>query len=234
MSEIALVEKAKVEGWTDEDVVARVLNGDKALFEVLMRRYNQRLYRVARAILRDDAEAEDVMQDAYVRAYQHLGQFAGRAKFATWLTRIAVHEALARAHRRTRYEALDSLGRPNGDTMKLASSAPSPEQQALSAQTNSILEAAILALPESYRTVLMMRDVEELNTAETAEALDLTEENVKVRLHRARALLRRELYARAGASRAAAFSFMATRCDRVVHAVFQRLEELQPHAVAEA
>src|SRR5579863_6348376 len=97
----ALLQRAKTECWTDEEVVARVLGGETALFEIIMRRYNQRLYRVAYSVLRDEAEAEDVMQDAYVRAYQHLDQFAGRAKFSTWLTRIAVHEALARVQRRS-------------------------------------------------------------------------------------------------------------------------------------
>ncbi len=213
---------------SDEDVVARVLEGDTALFEVIMRRYNQRLYRVARAILRDDGEAEDVMQDAYVRAYQHLRQFAGRSSFATWLTRIAVHEALARAHRRSRFTELDAIAESQGETMTFASDGPDPEQQAVSAQAGVMLESAIMSLPESYRTVLMLRDIEELSTAETANALDLTEDNVKVRLHRARALLRRELYARAGSGRASAFSFMGERCDRVVKQVFERIS--LPHA----
>src|SRR6059058_5760370 len=102
----ALLEQAGTEDWSDEQVVERVLAGETALYELLMRRHNQRLYRVARAILRDDGEAEDVMQDAYVRAYQNLASFEGRAKFSTWLTRIAVHEALARAHRRQRFQPL--------------------------------------------------------------------------------------------------------------------------------
>src|SRR3954451_14908546 len=95
-----ILERAKLESWTDEEVIRRVLSGETALYEIIMRRYNQRLYRAARAILRDDTEAEDVLQDTYVRAYQHLDQFAGRAKFSTCLTRIAVHEALARVERR--------------------------------------------------------------------------------------------------------------------------------------
>src|SRR5437868_13808598 len=131
----------------DEEVVRRVLAGETALFEILMRRYNQRLYRVARAILREDAEAEDVMQDAYVRAYQHLGQFAGRAKFSTWLTRIAVHEALARANRRRRYEALDASTNSQGENMMFQSNAPDADQEAAAAQTKGMLEAAILSLP---------------------------------------------------------------------------------------
>src|SRR5512142_2384664 len=115
MATATILERAKLEAWTDEQVVERVLAGETAAFEVLMRRYNQRLYRVARAILRDDAEAEDVMQDTYVRAYQHLDQFAGRARFSTWLTRIAVHEALARVQRRTRVASMDAITAPNGE-----------------------------------------------------------------------------------------------------------------------
>ena len=217
MQASAILQLANSAELTDEEVVTRVLNGETALFEILMRRYNQRLYRVARSILRDDGEAEDVMQDAYVRAYQHLGQFAGRAKFSTWLTRIAVHEALA----------LEGLSAVQGEAMKFASAAPSPEQEVATAQSHAILEEAILSLPESYRTVLMMRDIEELTTAEAAESLDITEQNVKVRLHRARALLRRELYTRAGVSSADAFAFMGVRCDRVVKNVFARLAMIQ-------
>ncbi len=222
----ALLQQAKAECWSDEEVVARVLDGETALFEIIMRRYNQRLYRVAHSILRDDAEAQDVMQDAYVRAYQHLDQFAGRAKFSTWLTRIAVHEALARAHRRSRVQGLDA--EPYGGTMDpLVSKTPDPEQQASDRELVALLQSAVLALPANYRSVLVLRDIEEMSTSDTAEALDLTEENVKVRLHRARALLRRELFARAGAQRGQAFPFMGARCDRMVEAVMKRLAELQ-------
>ncbi len=213
----------------DEEVVSRVLDGDTAMFEVIMRRYNQRLYRVARAILRDDGEAEDVMQDAYVRAYQHLDQFAGRARFSTWLTRIAVHEALARRQRRARLSGMEVITTDNGE-ITMPASTPGPESQASRGETRRLLEDAILALPESYRSVLILRDVEEMTTAEAAACLELTEENLKVRLHRARALLRKELYARAGATSAAAFEFPATRCDRVVAAVFQRLANLADSA----
>ncbi len=222
MSSVAVMERARLEGWTDEEVVARVLQGESALFEIIMRRYNQRLYRVARAILRNDAEAEDVMQDAYVRAYQHLDQFAGRAKFSTWLTRIAVHEALARTRRRNRFDDLDTAVAAHGDVL-MTSNAPSPEQQASSCELQALLESAIMELPENYRSVIMLRDIEEMSTTEVAATLDLSEENVKVRLHRARALLRRELFARAGSAAAASFPFQAPRCDRVVKAVFERL-----------
>jgi len=225
MATSALLQQAKAECWSDEEVVSRVLGGETALFEIIMRRYNQRLYRVAQSILRNDAEAEDVMQDAYVRAYQHLGQFEGRAKFSTWLTRIAVHEALARAHRRSRVQELDA--EPSGGYMDpLISNTPDPEQQVSDHELVALLQTAVLALPTSYRSVLMLRDIEEMSTTETAQALDLTEENVKVRLHRARALLRREMFARAGAQRGNAFPFMGARCDRMVQAVMERIAAL--------
>src|SRR3954468_5999634 len=143
---------------TDEEVVERVKAGQTPLYEILMRRYNQRLYRVARAILRDDAEAEDVMQDAYVRAYQHLDQFAGRAPFSTWLTRIAVHEAFARIRSRNRKQSLDE-GPDRGDiTVSLTDISLNPEQSVSNAETGRLLEEAVLNLPEHYRTVLMLRD----------------------------------------------------------------------------
>src|SRR5215475_6916227 len=114
----------------DEEVVRRILQGETALYEIIMRRYNQRLYRVTRAILRDDAEAEDVMQDAYVRAYQHLDQFAGSALFSTWLTRIAVHEALRRLRLRNRNEQLEDFQYDEEGSMSIVETSPDPEQRA--------------------------------------------------------------------------------------------------------
>ena len=214
------------EPMSDEEVVARVLAGETAMFEIIMRRHNQRLYRVARAILRNDAEAEDVMQDAYVRAYEHLHQFAGRAKFSTWLTRIAVHEALARQHRSNRYQELQPMSELEGDPMdRFASLALDPEQQTSNSEIRRLLEEAVEKLPDAYRTIFMLRDVEEMSTSDTAEVLEITEDNVKVRLHRARALLRKSLYERAGMERKEAFNFHAARCDRVVKNVFARIQK---------
>jgi RNA polymerase sigma-70 factor (ECF subfamily) len=226
MKTTGTLEKARLEGWTDEEVVERVKAGDTALYEIIMRRYNQRIYRVARAILRDDAEAEDVMQDAYVRAYQHLHQFAGRAPFAAWLTRIAVHEALGRLRLRDRNQQLEDTeqeGRPN---MNMVETSLDPEQCASRAELGHLLEEAVLGLPAQYRTVVTLRDIEELSTSETAAALDLTEQNVKVRLHRGRAMVRGWLFARVGPEAKNAFPFMGVRCDRVVHRVFARLAEM--------
>ena len=212
---------------SDEEVVARVLAGETGMFEVVMRRHNQRLYSVARAILRNDGEAEDVMQDAYVRAYEHLNQFAGRAKFSSWLTRIAVHEALARQRRGNRYQELEPMSEREGDPMdRFASLTPNPEQQASNSEIRRLLEEAVDNLPDSYRTVFMLRDIEEMSTTDAADVLEITEENVKVRLHRARALLRKSLYARAGMQKNEAFNFHAIRCDRVVKNVFERIQKL--------
>ena len=224
MASATLLEQAKQEDWSDEEVVRRVLAGDTALYELVMRRHNQRLYRVARAILRDDGEAEDVMQDAYVRAYRSLASFEGRAKFATWLTRIAVHEALARSRRHSRFPAVDISDEANGDVMKsLTSTDRTPEQETYDRELSVVLEKAVLTLSEDYRLVLMLRDVEGMSTEETAQCLNLTQENVKVRLHRAHAMLRKKLRAAVGATTARCFQLHAVRCDRVVHGVFRTL-----------
>ena len=218
-----ILEKARVEGWTDDEVVDRVLSGEVELYEIIMRRYNQRLYRVVISILRDAAETEDVMQDAYVRAYEHLRQFEGRAAFSTWLTRIAVHEALARVRKRERTQPFDEDFGEGEISVNPVSPALDPEQTTSKAELSHMLEEAVLGLPEEYRAVLMMRDVEEMSTSETAAALSLSEENVKVRLHRGHAMVRRDLFARVGATAKGAFPFLGARCDRVVARVFKRL-----------
>jgi len=218
-----ILEKARSEGWTDEEIVDRIRGGETALYEIIMRRYNQRLYRVARAILRDDGEAEDVMQDAYVRAYEHLDQFARRAPFSTWLTRIAVHEALARVRQRNRTQQINDGEHEGEFVMNLAEPSLDPEQMASKAELGHLLEEALLSVPEQFRSVIMLRDVEELSTVETAEALEITEENVKIRLHRGRALVRGWLFQHVGARAKDAFPFMGARCDRVVQKVLERL-----------
>jgi RNA polymerase sigma-70 factor (ECF subfamily) len=212
------------DGSADEDVVQRVLAGETALYEILMRRYNQRLYRVARSILGNDTDAEDVMQEAYVRAYEHLSQFAGEAKFSTWLTKIAVYDALARLRRQGRTENLDSVLDSDRQVMaRMTSNTRDPERQAYDQELRIVLEGAIDSLPEIYRMVFMLRSVEGMSVAETAGCLGIGVETVKTRLHRARFLLRKGLQQRAGVVTAQAFSFHLSRCDRVVEAVFRRI-----------
>jgi RNA polymerase sigma-70 factor (ECF subfamily) len=205
----------------DEDLVARIRAGDMAQFEHVMRRHNQRLYRVARAIVRDDDGAEDVVQQAYVQAYVHLDQFGGRAQLSTWLTRIVIHEALAR--RRRQQLPLASLEDDKRAMSQADPNARDPERLAYAGELRALLERAIDALPDAYRLVFMCRDVEGMTTAETAEALELGDEAVKTRLHRARAMLRRDLLERAGAATGDAFAFHRSRCDSVVRGVFEEL-----------
>jgi len=228
MSSTAIVTAAAA--MTDEEVVDRVKAGDTALFEVIMRRYNQRLFRVARSILSNDSEAEDVTQDAYVRSYMHLDQFEGRAKFSTWLTKIAVYEALARLRARKKLVELDAMSETGEDSMNLESRSPSPDQEVMTHTIKIVLEAAVEKLPDTYRSVFMMREVEGMSTSETAECLDLTEETVKVRLHRARSLLRKHIYAETGAATVEAFQFLGARCDRMVSTVLTRIQALKDQA----
>jgi RNA polymerase sigma-70 factor (ECF subfamily) len=215
-----------LEGWallSDEQVVIGVLAGQTALFELLMRRHNERLYRTARAILRDENEAEDVMQQAYVNAYSHLRQFDGRSKFSTWLTRIAVHEALARARRRGRYTTMDP-DNPNPHQFPMSVDAtPDPERLAIARELGTLLELAIDRLPDGTREVFVLRQLEGMRTDEVAEALGVSEAVVKTRLSRARAALRRELFEHAGHATSHTFRFLRPRCDRVVRAVLTRI-----------
>lgn len=211
--------------WTDQEIIDRIKAGESALYELIMRRYNQRLYRIAYSILRDGGEAEDVMQDAYVRAYQYLYQYAGEALFSIWLTRIAINEALRRLRLRKRYQQLEDFEYDEACPMSPVESSPDPEQRAGIAEIGRLLEEGILGLPDQFRTVVMMRDVEQMSTAETAAALNLSEENVKVRLHRGRAMMRGWLFTRVGESGGQAFPFMGDKCDRVVLRVMSRINE---------
>jgi RNA polymerase sigma-70 factor, ECF subfamily len=220
-----MVSAAVLEQWnglSDEEVVSQVLAGQTALFEVLMRRHNERVYRAARAIVRDEREAEDVMQQAYVNAYAHLRQFHGDARFSTWLTRIAVNEALSRLRRRGKYTPFDD------ETSNLESFMPpiapeNPERQAFTGELRALLEWAIDGLPDGAREVFVLREVEGLSTAEAAESLGVSEDVVKTRLSRARASLRRALLERTGATAPEAFRFYRPRCDRVVANVLARI-----------
>ncbi len=205
---------------SDEEVVRRVVGGDSALFEILMRRHNQRVYRTVRAVLRQDDDVEDVMQQAYLNAYAHLHQFAGNAQFSTWLTRIAVNEALGRR----RKLGSDVVQGEDEVTINLIDTkTPDPERQAATSELRDAMESEVGALPDSFRVTFMMRDVEGLSTAETAACLGISEDLVKTRLHRARTMLRDNLYRRAGVTLDTIFAFGNARCDRVVEAVMNQI-----------
>lgn len=204
----------------DPEIVARVLAGERALFELLMRRHNRRVYRAVRAILRDEAESEDAMQAAYLAAFTHLAEFRGESAFATWLTRIAVNVALGRLRKQANLVLVDE---EQEEAAPPGGGPPDPERHAAARELIAVLESAVDRLPPSYRAIFMLRDVEGLSTADTAASLGIGEELAKVRLLRARRALREEISGMLGKEAPVAFAFDAVRCDRVVRAVMARL-----------
>lgn len=209
---------------TDAQVVDRVRAGQRELFEVLMRRHNQRVYRAVRSVLKDDPEVEDVMQQAYMLAFLHLNQFAGNAQFSTWLVRIAINEAFGRIRRARKLVLVPPEAHAEEEHARMSKQPeypPTPEEHAARRELATLLESALDDLPEMYRGIVILREVEGLSTAETAEALATSEDVVKTRLHRGKALLHKRLTAMADHQLGQAFPFGARRCDRVVGAVMR-------------
>ena len=208
----------------DEQLVDRVKQGDLTAFELLVRRHNQRLYRAIRSVLRSGEEIEDAMQDTYFAALKHVDQFEGRAQFGTWLLKIGINEARARLRRRGRLVALDDL--PDGRSIPAPTAEQNPvrtpEQQVGSHEIITLVEAAIDRLPDDYRQVLVLRMVDALDTAETAEVLGLGEAAVRQRLHRARQMLEKDVERTVGSVMQSAFGFLGPRCDRIVAEVMRR------------
>ncbi len=211
---------------SDDEVVRRVVDGERELFELLLRRYNQRVYRAVRAVLRNPNDTEDVMQQAYINAYRHLHQFEGRSSFATWLTKIALREAAAKNRKTVSFlHVVPELG--TEDSMNdFPEPGPDPEAHAVAADLMQHVEAEVAALPETYRAVLLLREVEGLSTEETAACLEISTDVVKTRLHRARTMLRDALYRRAGVGLQTIFTFGSTRCDRVVARVMEQIRDI--------
>ena len=218
---------------SDTEIARRVALGDRDAFTLLMRRYNQTLYRTARSILRDDAEAEDAVQEAYLLAYRAIGAFRGDAKLSTWLIRIVVNEAIARARKRSRRAQIIPMGgapETDADTAEenLNEATPEqPEHAASRAETRRLLEAKIDALPELFRTVFVLRALEEMTVEETAASLDIPAATVRTRYFRAKGLLREALAREVDFAYGDAFAFAGGRCDRIVAGVLARLEKLQ-------
>lgn len=207
---------------SDSALVEGILAGDAFAFARMMRQHNRRLFRVARSILSDDAEAEDALQDSYIEAHRALRGFRGESRLSTWLTRIVVNQALA--HRRTRRSSGDAA--PDLDTLPDLGSAEivqTPETQAMRAELRHIIESSIDHLPEAHRTVFMLRAVEGLSVDETAAVLGISAGNTKVRFLRARAQLRETLGQHLGTLLEDVFSFDGERCDRIVAHVCERL-----------
>jgi len=212
-------------GPSDDVIVERVIAGETHLFEVLMRRHNQRMYRALRGLLKDETEIEEIMQQTYVDAFANLGQLRGAASLSTWLVRIAMNEALVRLRQRNRF-ATERAG--HGDLERAidaakTDAAESPEEHASRVELIRLLEAAVDHLPARYRLVFLLREIEGISTRETAFALDVCEDVVKTRLRRSKLLIRRALGFRIHQPRTQVFAFHAPRCNGVVKAVLERI-----------
>lgn len=226
--------QAPIEELTDAELAGRIALGDMVALQYLMRRYNQTLYRTARSILKDDAEAEDAVQEAYLLAYRAMDHFRGDAKLSTWLIRIAVNVSIRRARKLSRSAEVIDLG-ANADDMPVTGEdlleaemdkhAPEqPERAALRAETRQLIEDKINLLPDIFRTVFVMRAVEEMSVAETALCLDIPEATVRTRYFRAKSLLREALAREIDFCLGEAFSFAGDRCDRIVAGVLNQLD----------
>jgi len=214
---------------SDSALARRITDGDLRAFETIMRRNNRMLYRIARSIVRDDAEAEDCLQSAYLLAYQSLATFAGHAKLSTWLARIVINEALGRRRRAARQGVVIPLEHaaelePVASAPRMVAVAvPEPETEAMRHELGSIIERRIDALPDAFRTVFVLRALEELSVEETATLLDIPEATVRTRFFRARSMLREALAREVDTALDEAFAFGGSRCDRIVAAVLERL-----------
>jgi len=212
----------------DAQLARRIAGGDRDAMRVLLRRHNQRLYRTARAVLRDDGEAEDAVQDAWLLAYRSMGDFRGDAKLSTWLTRIVVNEAIARRRKRDRgAEVILMDGSIDADGVAddgNASAPEPPERAAMRAEARAMLERHIDALPDAFRAVFLLRAVEEMSVEEVAAALDLPDATVRTRHFRAKSLLRERLATELDRQLEDVFAFAGARCDRIVAAVMARIE----------
>lgn len=199
----------------DTIIVQNILSGEQWYFEYIIRKYNKRLYRIGMSILNDDMQVEDAMQVSYMKAYRHLADFEHRSSFGTWLSKIMLNECLAQKNKKFRLKNMEEKY-----DQKL-NSISTPAHLLLNKELSGILEAAIAELPEKYRMVFVLREVEDLSVRETAEVLMLEESNIKVRLNRAKTMLREHL---TGYIKENVYCFHLTRCDRVVNHVFQALQ----------
>jgi RNA polymerase sigma-70 factor (ECF subfamily) len=213
---------------SDAEIIQRVLAGDRNAFALLMRRYNRPLYRTARSVLRDDTEAEDVLQEAYLLAYYNLEKFRGESTPLTWLTRIVVNHAIARSRKMARRAEIISIGSEPDWEIRPAKGAileatEQPEQATERKEMRRLIETKIDDLPESFRTVFMLRAVEEMSVEDTAACLGIPEATVRTRYFRAKGLLRESLSREIDFALEDAFSFDGARCDRIVAGVLDRL-----------
>lgn len=205
----------------DIDVITRILEGEKNLYAILVRRYNQRLYRVAISIINDDTEVDDAMQAAYIKAFENLGKFSFKSDFSTWLTRILINECFQILKKRKHNIGISHNSISNEIQHQPIPETSTPMTQLMNTELKMILERAILQLPEKYRTVFVMREIQDMNIAETMACLEISGINVKVRLNRAKALLRKSL--NSYYVKEELFHFHLTRCNGIVTKVLQTI-----------
>ena len=208
----------------DNEIITRVLRGEKDLYAILVRRYNQRLYRVGISIIDDDAKVEDAMQVAYIKAYENLEKFAFKSSFSTWLTRILINESLLRIKKRKQFLNLNDDMIENEMHQQSPGVSQTPLMKIVNTELKAALEMAIRQLPEKYRTVFIMREIEGMNITETQKCLDLSEVNVKVRLNRAKAMLQNSLSA--FYKKDELLHFHLSRCNKVTEYVMKQIEKV--------
>ena len=213
----------------DADLVSRICHGDQSAFEILMRQYNQRLFRVVRGILKNDSDAEEALQDAYLSAYRAFASFRGDSNLSTWLTRIVINEALGRLRKQRKEQLVIALRtdnrseRPVDDAAQTDTPSGSPEEAMVLAELRALIEKKIDELPIGFRTVFIMREVEDMTVEETSQCLGIPEATVRSRLFRAKGRLRADLEQEIGVAILEAFSFAGARCDRIVANVMKRI-----------
>jgi RNA polymerase sigma-70 factor, ECF subfamily len=214
---------------SDSALISRIVSGDTCAFELVMRRYNRALYRTARSIVKDDAEAEDTLQDAYMQAYQSLARFRSESRLLTWLTRIVVNQAVARLRKSARRAEVISLDggmdyeQPAAEAAMSIGQSESPDSAAMRAETRRLLERKIDELPEAFRTVFVLRALEEMTVEEVSAVLGIPEATVRTRYFRSRSMLREALSRELDFTLEEAFSFDGERCDRIVAGVMKRV-----------
>jgi RNA polymerase sigma-70 factor (ECF subfamily) len=221
--EYTFVSTEKFSETSNSDIINRVLSGEIHLFEVIMRRYNQRLYRIQRSYISDEEALKDTLQQTYIKAFENLNSFRGESQFSTWITRIAINEALKYLNKKKRYSKLQLLHENNLKKEDSQNQPLSPEEAAIQNDYKQLLEEVIDTLPPKYRSVYIMREIEDMDTKETANCLNISESNVKVRLHRCKHLIQDALNLKLNETEI--FDFMGKRCDMLVYRVIMQISQ---------
>lgn len=209
--------------WSDESIIEKVIGGDVDLFSVLVQRYNQRLFRIIRGYLNNEQDTKDVMQTTYLKAFEHLDQFRAASRFSTWLIRIAINEALKKLKSESKFSDSHSVTNGGKNNLTNASESSTPETALIQKDMTKHLEKAIDSLPPKYRSVLIMREIEQLTTEETSRILNISEANVKVRLYRAKEKLREELLKMLGDFNL--YSFKGNQCEKMTEQVMKLIKQ---------